>query len=97
MNTSDHTNHLTDDQRVDWLRLIRSDNVGPRTFRSLINHFGSARAAIARLPDLARRGGAARAMRICSEHEARAEIDAGRSMASAWWRRASAAIRRGWR
>jgi hypothetical protein len=31
--------HLTDEQRIDWLRLIRSDNVGPRTFRSLINHF----------------------------------------------------------
>ena len=25
-----NTTHLTDDQRVDWLRLIRSDNVGPR-------------------------------------------------------------------
>ena len=25
---------LTDEQRLDWLRLIRSDNVGPRTFRS---------------------------------------------------------------
>jgi hypothetical protein len=24
------TTHLTDEQRVDWLRLIRSDNVGPR-------------------------------------------------------------------
>jgi len=23
--------HLTDEQRIDWLRLIRSDNVGPRT------------------------------------------------------------------
>ena len=51
------TTHLTDDQRLDWLRLIRSNNVGPRTFRSLINHFGSARAALERLPDLARRRG----------------------------------------
>jgi hypothetical protein len=25
-----HTTHLTDAQRIDWLRLIRSDNVGPR-------------------------------------------------------------------
>jgi hypothetical protein len=25
-----NTTHLTDEQRVDWLRLIRSDNVGPR-------------------------------------------------------------------
>jgi len=41
--------HLTDAQRLDWLRLIRSDNVGPRTFRSLINYFGSAHAALARI------------------------------------------------
>jgi hypothetical protein len=34
MNNTQNT-HLTDEQRVDWLRLIRSDNVGPRTFRSL--------------------------------------------------------------
>jgi DNA processing protein len=29
---------LTDEQRLDWLRLIRSENVGPRTFRALLNH-----------------------------------------------------------
>lgn len=80
MNNTQDTTHLTDEQRVDWLRLIRSDNVGPRTFRSLVNHFGSARTALARLPDLARRGGAARSMRIFSADEARAEIDAGRAI-----------------
>ena len=55
---------LTDTQRLDWLRLIRSDNVGPRTFRSLLRHYGDARAALDALPELARRGGAARAIRI---------------------------------
>src|ERR1700732_2623047 len=70
------TTHLSDAQRIDWLRLIRSDNVGPRTFRSLVNHFGSARAALERLPELARRGGASRASRICSEADARAELAA---------------------
>ena len=70
------TTQLTDAQRIDWLRLIRSDNVGPRTFRSLVNHFGSARTALERLPDLARRGGAARPGRICSEDDARAELAA---------------------
>jgi DNA processing protein len=75
-----NTTHLTDEQRIDWLRLIRSDNVGPRTFRSLINHFGSGRAALARLPDLARRGGAARQVRICSDEDARAELAAGKSI-----------------
>ncbi len=68
--------HLTDAERLDRLRLIRSDNVGPRTFRSLLNHFGNARSALERLPDLARRGGADRAGRICSEQDARAELTA---------------------
>src|ERR1700761_7269533 len=68
--------HLTEAERIDWLRLIRSDNVGPRAFRSLLSHFGSARAALARLPDLARRGGAARGGRIGGEEEARGDLAA---------------------
>ena len=71
---------LTDAQRIDWLRLIRSDNVGPRTFRSLVNHFGSARAALERLPDLARRGGASKAGRICTQADAEREIAHGARM-----------------
>jgi DNA processing protein len=70
------TIQLTDADRLDRLRLIRSDNVGPRTFRSLVLHFGSARTALERLPELARRGGAARPGRICSDEEARAELAA---------------------
>jgi DNA processing protein len=53
-----------------------SGRAGPRTFRSLVNHFGSARAALERLPDLARRGGASRHQRICSEADARGELAA---------------------
>jgi DNA processing protein len=49
---------LSDEERIDWLRLIRSENIGPRTFRALLAHYGSARAALAALPALARRGGA---------------------------------------
>ena len=67
---------LTDSQRLDWLRLIRSENVGPRTFRALVNHCGGARAAIDRLPELARRGGAKAPGRICSVAEAEREIEA---------------------
>ncbi len=74
------TTNLTDAQRIDWLRLIRSDHVGPRTFRSLLNHFGSARTALERLPDLARRGGADRPGRICSEADARAELAASKKL-----------------
>jgi DNA processing protein len=65
---------LSDEQRIDWLRLIRSPSVGPRTFRALVNHFGGARAALAALPSLARRGGASDAVRICSRQDAEREI-----------------------
>ena len=75
-----HSIHLTDAQRIDWLRLIRSDNIGPRTFRSLLNHCGSARTALERLPELARRGGAARPGRICSEDDAAAELAASKRL-----------------
>lgn len=66
---------LTDRQRIAWLRLIRSDNVGPATFRDLINHFGSAETALAALPELSSRGGATRAIRIATEAEAHRELE----------------------
>jgi DNA processing protein len=71
---------LTDEQRLDWLQLIRSENVGPRTFRALINHCGGARAALEALPDLARRGGAAKPVAICPREEAEREMIAARRL-----------------
>jgi DNA processing protein len=63
---------LSDEQRLAWLRLIRSENVGPVTFRELVNHFGSASAAIEAVPALARRGG--RQVRLCSVADAEREL-----------------------
>ena len=62
-------------QRLACLRLIRSDNVGPVTFRELINHFGGAEAALEALPELSRRGGR-QAIRICPAAQALAELAA---------------------
>jgi len=70
---------LSDEERLDWLRLIRSENVGPRSFRSLLRYCGSARRALAQLPELARRGGAA-SVRICSRAEAERELAAARAL-----------------
>lgn len=67
---------LSDRQRLNWLRLIRTENVGPVSFRTLINRFGSAEAALAHLPELALAGGAARPARIPSEADAAAEMEA---------------------
>jgi DNA processing protein len=66
---------LTDRQRLAWLRLFRSDNVGPATFRDLINHFGSAEIALEALPELSRRGGSTKPVRVASREEALAELE----------------------
>ena len=71
---------LSDQQRFDWLRLIRSENVGPRTFRALLSNCGGARAALDALPELARRGGAARPIRVASVEEIERELDAARKL-----------------
>lgn len=68
------TQALTPAQRLAWLRLARSDNVGPVTFRQLINRFGSAEAALDALPGLLGKTG--RAARITSLIEAQDEIGA---------------------
>lgn len=47
---------LTDDQKISWLRLIRSDNISPATCRDMINYFGSAEQALEMIPELAQRG-----------------------------------------
>lgn len=52
-----HTLELSPQQRVDWLRLIRTENVGPATFRKLLNRFGSAEEALYALPQLSQMGG----------------------------------------
>ncbi len=66
---------LTDEQRLDWLQLSRSENIGPRTFRDLLAHFGSARAALEAVPELARRGGAGRTIKIQPRAEAARELE----------------------
>lgn len=71
---------LSHRQRLAWLRLIRSENIGPATFRALINEFGGAEAAIDALPALSRRGGRIRDIRLCSEEEAEGELATAESM-----------------
>src|SRR5260370_5503741 len=48
---------LNPSERLDWLRLIRTENVGPVTFYQLLHRFGSAGAALEALPSLANPGG----------------------------------------
>jgi DNA processing protein len=69
---------LTDAERFDWLRLIRSENVGPRTFRALTHTCGGIGSPLRALPDLARRGGAAKPIRLATIEEIERELTAAR-------------------
>jgi len=62
-------------ERAAWLRLIRSENVGPITFRQLLRRYGAASAALNALPELARRGGRRRPVVIPSAAEVAAELE----------------------
>jgi DNA processing protein len=63
-----------DSESIERLRLTRSDQIGPVTYRHLIERFGSAGAAIEAIPELAARGGG-RAPKIATEATAKAELE----------------------
>lgn len=67
---------LDDAQRLACLRLIRSENVGPATFRALINHYGGATEALRALPELSKRARRGRPVGIYPEAKATAELEA---------------------
>lgn len=71
---------LGDDERLDWLRLIRSENIGPIVFDQLLDRYGSAAKALEALPDLSRKGGLRRAIKLYGRDDAQAEIDSAEAI-----------------
>src|SRR5690242_6853564 len=63
-------------ERLDWLRLIRAENVGPVTFYQLLQRFGSAAAALSALPELGRSAGRARPLTVPPRAAAEREMAA---------------------
>jgi len=63
-------------EKLARLRLIRTETVGPTTFRALIGRYGTATAALEAIPELAARGGRRRPLRIPPKAEAERELDA---------------------
>lgn len=56
-NTHPHSAPLAEQEKLDWLRLSRTEYVGPITFYKLIENYGNASEALAALPELSKRGG----------------------------------------
>lgn len=65
---------LSKREKVDWIRLIRSENVGPITFYGLLSRYKSVEAALEALPELARRGGRNKPIEIPSREAAEREV-----------------------
>jgi DNA processing protein len=74
------TRELSEAERHDWLRLARTENVGPVTFDQLLRRFGTARDALAALPDLARRGGRAAGLKLPTDAQVDKELADGAAL-----------------
>lgn len=51
------TKSLSDSERIDWIQLIRTQNIGPVSFFRLIKKFGTASNALEMLPEFSRQSG----------------------------------------
>ena len=63
-------------EKLARIRLARTQPIGPVAFHQLLGRFGSARAALSALPELAQRGGRRAPLRIASSADAERELDA---------------------
>lgn len=73
--TEQAANPLGERERFDRLRLARSENVGPVTYRQLLERYGNAGRALDALPDLAARGGRSRPLKLCPAATASRECE----------------------
>lgn len=75
---------ISDAERLAWLRLYRSERIGPVTFRQLLNRYETADRALDAIPELARRAGGKRSPRLADlrsiEREWRAIEAAGATL-----------------
>jgi DNA processing protein len=73
-------NDISAEERLDWLRLIRSENVGTKTFFSLLSIYGSASKALKAIPELSLKGGRQKPIAVYSMQAAEKEIEQCRKM-----------------
>lgn len=71
---------LSDIQRLAWLRLARTETVGPVAFEHLVARFGTPERALSALPDLSRRGGRATPLNIPPRDTIERELQTGAAM-----------------
>ncbi len=66
---------FNDEQRLHWLQLSRSFNVGPILFRKLINRFSNAQKALEALSDIVAYDKSKKAVQLYPKHKAEKEME----------------------
>ena len=75
MNLNNTRSAISSSEKIQWIRLSRSENVGKATFFRLLEIYGSASAALEKISDQAIKGGLNREIKICSEKEVEKELE----------------------
>ncbi|WP_339774327.1 DNA-processing protein DprA [uncultured Thalassospira sp.] len=73
---------LPQSERLARVRLARSSQIGPVTFRRLLEQFGAARTALDALPDIARKSGVKRPIVIATRQDTIAEIESALALSA---------------
>ena len=68
-------NVLGQEEKIAWIQLLRTENIGPVHFYKLIQKFGSAQKALEHLPEIVKKIKAKKSFRICSKQEAEKEYE----------------------
>lgn len=71
---------LSDIQRLAWLRLARTETVGPVAFDHLLARYGTPERALSALPDLSRKGGRAVPLSLPPREAIERELEAGEAL-----------------
>ncbi len=71
---------ISEKEKIAWIRLARSENVGPITFRNLLAQFGVPSEALKQINAMAKRGGRNGSVHIASEKEAVDEVQKAAAM-----------------
>lgn len=62
-------------ETIDIMRLIRSENVGTRTFYSLIKIYGSSAKALEKVQEMSLNGGRSKPIKLCSKSDIEKELE----------------------
>jgi DNA processing protein len=68
------TRQLSDTEKLDWIRLARTDGIGPINFHKLLQRYGTATKAIAALPNLMFKSGANKGLKVFDATAAEQEL-----------------------